>query len=219
MRIIEITGVAGAGKSYILDKLIEDRYVVSDSELMNQYHIGGIYLFYLFLKETNNFKLLQTIFDIAKELNMSLFDRLNFIRNTVKKIGKNRYLSNIEFIDNRVVVIDEGISHIYQNVVTTKTQNNLKILILLNQLISLIDKLPNRVIIVDAHSSTIIRRLKNRGHRRLNSVEEREIEIFVEKSKKNLSVVPKVFKDIKVVINEVGLDLKSLDLIERGGDV
>ncbi len=199
MKIVEITGVAGAGKSHILKELLKNRYTISDEEIIKRYRIREIYLIYLFFKSKNAFKILRVLFKIAKELNMSLYDKLNFIRNSIKKIGKNRYFANINFIDDRVVFVDEGVSHIYQNIVTTKVQNNLKILILLNDFISLIDK-PDEVIIVDASIETIVDRLKKRGHRRLKSVE--EIELFVKNSKKNLSIIEKKFNNTRTIINE-----------------
>lgn len=219
MRIVEITGVAGVGKSYILDMLTKKRYIVSDIELLKKYNVTDIYLLYLFFRYKNFLKILRVILDITKELNMSILDKLNFIRNTIKKIAKNYYLSNIDFIDERVVLVDEGISHIYQNVVTTKTQNNLKILILLKKLISLIDKneIPSKIIVVDAYTPTIIERLKGRGHNRLK--DSNEMEIFVKNSKKNLSVISKNFPNVKMIINENGMDLDNLELIKRAKDV
>ena len=200
MKIIEITGVAGVGKSYILNKLLEKKkYTISDMEIIRRYHITDIYLFYLFFRSENSLKLFRIILDITKELNMSLFDKINFVRNTMKKVGKQRYLSNIDFVDDRVVLVDEGISHIYQNIVTGKTQNNLKILILLNKFISLI-KLPDEVIVIDAPTPLIVERLKERGHKRLRGC--KDIERFVENSKRNLSIIGKKFPKIKTFINK-----------------
>ncbi len=217
MKIIEITGIAGVGKSYILDILTKERYVISDMELIKKYHITDIYLFYLFFKNKNSLDMLRVILDITKELNMSFLDKFNFIRNIIKKIGKNSYLSNIDFIDDRVVLVDEGISHIYQNIVTTKTQNNLKILILVNKLISLIKELPNKVIVVDAYTPTIIERLEERGHKRLKDIS--EIELFVKNSKKNLSVISKIFPNVKMIVNEEGIDLGTVELVKRENNV
>ncbi|MCK4440924.1 MAG: hypothetical protein KAU90_02895 [Sulfurovaceae bacterium] len=200
MKIIEITGVAGVGKSYILNKLLEKKkYTISDMEIIRRYHITDIYLFYLFFRSENSLKLFRIILDITKELNMSLFDKINFVRNTMKKVGKQRYLSHIDFVDDRVVLVDEGISHIYQNIVTGKTQNNLKILILLNKFISLI-KLPDEVIVIDAPTPLIVERLKERGHKRLRGC--KDIERFVENSKRNLSIIGKKFPKIKTFINK-----------------
>jgi len=198
MKTIEITGIAGVGKSYILKNLLNNRGVISDKELIKKYYITDIYLLYKFFRTPNSLQLLKLIIDIAKELNMSILNKINFIRNTIKKIGKQNYFSDIEFIDGRVVLVDEGISHLYQNVVTGKTQNNLKIFILLNKLLSLV-KLPDRVIVVDAPKEVIVERLKERGHKR---VSKRDIEHFVDISKKNLSIVYKRFSNIKTVINK-----------------
>ena len=200
MKIIEITGVAGVGKSYILNKLLEKkRYTISDMEIIKRYHITDIYLFYLFFRSRNSLKLFRIILDITKELNMSIFDKINFVRNTIKKVGKQSYLSNIDFIYDKVVLVDEGISHIYQNIVTGKTQNNLKILILLNKFISLINH-PDEVIVIDAPTPIIVDRLKERGHKRLRGC--KNIERFVENSKRNLSIIDKKFPKIKTFINK-----------------
>jgi len=198
MKTIEITGIAGVGKSYVMKNLLNNRGVISDKELIKRYHITDIYLLYKFFRTPNSLQLLKLIIDISKELNMSILNKINFIRNTIKKIGKQNYFSKIEFVDGRVVLVDEGISHLYQNVVTGKTQNNLKIFILLNKLLSLV-KLPDRVIVVDAPKEVIVERLKERGHKR---VSKHDIEHFVDISKKNLSIVYKRFPNIKTVINK-----------------
>ena len=207
MKIIEITGVAGAGKSHILKTLLKDRYTISDEQIIKRYHIREIYLIYLFFKSKNAFKILKVLFKISKELNMSLYDKFNFLRNSIKKIGKNYYFKSINFIDDRVVFVDEGISHIYQNIVTTKVQNNLKILILLNEFISLIDK-PDEVIIVDAPTKTIVERLKRRGHKRLRDSD--DIELFVKNSKKNLSIIDKKFNKTRTILNEDREEIKDV---------
>ncbi|HHB95374.1 MAG TPA: hypothetical protein ENK88_09565 [Campylobacterales bacterium] len=183
-----------------MNKLLEKKkYTISDMEIINKYHILDIYLVYLFFRTQNSLKLFRIILNITKELNMSLLDKINFIRNTIKKVGKQSYLSNINFVDNRVVLVDEGISHIYQNIVTGKTQNNLKILILINEFISLV-KLPDEVIVIDAPTPIIINRLKERGHKRLSSY--KDIELFVENSKRNISIIGKKFPKIKTFINK-----------------
>lgn len=208
MKIIEITGVSGAGKSHILETLLKDKYRISDEQIIKRYNIREIYLIYLFFKSKNAFAILKILFKIAKELNMPLYEKLNFIRNSIKKIGKNRYFANINFIDDRAVLVDEGISHIYQNIVTTKVQNNLKILILLNEFISLVDK-PDEVIIVDASIKTIVNRLKKRGHKRIKDSD--DIELFVKNSKKNLSIIDKKFNNTKIIFNENGGDIRCIN--------
>ena len=198
-RVIEVTGVAGVGKSHIIDKLIKKRdNILLDTEIVQRYNLTDSYMFYLFFKVDNSFRILILILKIAYELNMRFYDKINFIRNSIKKVAKDYFLRDI-YSENRIVLVDEGISHLYQNIVGVKKQNDLYILLLVDKLISNLT-FSNEILIVNASSQTVIKRLYERGHERLNSLE--EITTFVQKSRQNLSKMKKKFSNIMQIFNE-----------------
>jgi len=58
-RVIEVTGVAGVGKSHIIDKLIKKRdNILLDTEIVQRYNLTDSYMFYLFFKVDNSFRIL-----------------------------------------------------------------------------------------------------------------------------------------------------------------
>jgi len=68
MKIIEITGIAGVGKSYILNRLLKNNNSVSDMELIKN-TISQIYIWYIcFLK----LKTLQNYLELYLILQESL---------------------------------------------------------------------------------------------------------------------------------------------------
>ncbi len=88
-RVIEITGVAGVGKSYIIDKLAkQNRDILLDSELVDRYRLNDIRLLIEFFKIERPLDTLRDTIRLSILLDISLFNKLNFIRNTIKKIGE-----------------------------------------------------------------------------------------------------------------------------------
>ncbi len=202
-RVIEVTGVAGVGKSYIINKLMKKSdNIVLDIEIIDKYNLNDFYLFYLFFKVKNSFKIIKLIIKIAYELNMPLYNRVNFVRNSIKKVAKEYFLTHI-YNEDRIVLVDEGISHLYQNIITTNRQNNPYILSLVNQIISNM-RLSLEVVIVDASSDIIIKRLHQRGHGRVKNLE--EIKTFVKQSKQNLIEMKKRFINSIEISNEKSID-------------
>jgi len=196
-KIIEVTGVAGVGKSFIIERLLQQNpNTIVDSELIKRYKLNDLALFRRFFKLKNSFDNLVTILKISMLLNMGLFDRLNFIRNSIKKLGKYYFLK-YEFDEDRIVLVDEGVSHLYQNVVSPKPQNDRKITQLIDRLLFSINFALD-IIVVDAPFETIYNRLKIRGHKRVNS---RNIVPFIRKSKEQLSKLKRRFPKIVEISN------------------
>jgi dephospho-CoA kinase len=199
MKIYEVTGIAGVGKSHIIEKIVvQQESIVLDVDIVNRYKLRDIYLIYLFFKIDNSFRLFKILLKIALKLNMKLYDKINFIRNSIKKIGKNYFLTYY-YNENNIIIVDEGISHIYQTIITPSKQDDSCILSLVDTLLSMLE-FSHNIIVVDASSKTIYNRLKSRGHNRLKS--ENDINFFIKKSKENLLVMKKQFIDTINIINE-----------------
>jgi thymidylate kinase len=190
MRIIEITGISGVGKSYVLEILRKEQDIILDTEIVKNYLINDIYLFYYFFKNYSSIKNFTLLIKISLELNMTIYYKLNFIRNSIKQIGKN-YLFYSKYKDDKTILVDEGISHLYQNIATPKEQNESYIFKLLDELMSNLN-FSNEIIIVEASSKTVYNRLKNRGHKRIKNNKE-EIALFIENSKKSIEEMKKKF--------------------------
>lgn len=201
MRVVEVTGIAGVGKSYIISQLNQSKEIILDSTVMQEHHLNDVKLGLFFFKSKNSFKMLKIIVQIAIGLRRGLFHKVNFIRNSIKKIGKNYFL--IHDKKNHLILVDEGISHLYQNVIACN-QNDTKSIQLIDRLVSL-SNFSNRVVIVDAPQEVIFKRLKNRGHKRL----ERDDEIlqFIKNSKINLEMIKNHFKEVITIQNETNIDL------------
>ena len=190
MKIIEVTGISGVGKSYTLDMLKEKKNAVLDTDIVNDYRINDVHLFYYFFKNRFSIRSFKLIVEIALTLNMTLYYRLNFIRNSIKQIGKN-YFFICRYKGDKVILVDEGISHLYQNIVIPNNQNESYIFNLLDKLMSNLN-FSNEIIIVEASSKMIFNRLKNRGHKRINDKEE-EIQLFIKNSQNAIREMKKKF--------------------------
>ena len=155
MRIIEVTGIAGVGKSYIINIISKNKNLVLDTHLIEKYHLNDIKLTICFFKNKNSLLILKYIFKISFLLNRNIFHKFNFIRNSIKKVGKNYFLKNkLQDHEKKIILIDEGIIHLYQNVIPYKQNNKKIILNLINEIVTL-SHFSNRIILIDS-ADTII---------------------------------------------------------------
>jgi len=191
MKIIEITGIAGVGKSYIITLLSKREKYLLDKDIVNQYKLHDFKLLIYFFKNKKSLYIFNDIIKIAFLLKIPFFNKLNFIRNSIKKFGKNYFITQcLETQEECILIIDEGVSHLYQNVVSHRKQNS-------EQLCQLVDKIieyaeiKHQIVIVTAEDTTIYHRLQRRGHKRIKS--EQEIENFIEMSKRNINALYKKF--------------------------
>ena len=203
MRVVEVTGIAGVGKSYIINQLNQNKEIILDSTVMQQHHLNDIKLGFFFFKSQNSLEMLKIIVQIAMGLKRGIFHKVNFIRNSMKKIGKNYFL--IHDKKNQLILVDEGISHLYQNIIACN-QNDKESIRLIDRLL-LLSNFSNRVVVVDAPQEVIFERLKNRGHKRLEKND--EIWQFIKNSKINLEMIKNHFKGVITIQNETNIDLTS----------
>ena len=201
MKIVEVTGIAGVGKSYVINLLAKEENFIFANEIIKQYKLNDFKLLIYFFKNKNSFHILNVIIKLAQLLNIPLFHKINFIRNSIKKFGKNHFITSyLEEDDNVTIIIDEGISHLYQNVVSHTKQDNKKIRELVDTLIEY-SKIEHQVVIITAENNIVFERLHSRGHRRITS--ETEITHFIEMGKENIKALNKKFyKTIQIENNQ-----------------
>jgi len=197
-RIIEITGVAGVGKSFIIKRLLNQNPATKlDSEIIREYNLNDLCLFLLFFKSQKSFDNLINILKLSIIIDgMGLFDRLNFIRNSIKKIGKYYFLK-YEYDEKRIVLVDEGVSHLYQNVISPNSHNSKKVVRIIDRIIFNLN-FSWDILVVDAPFETIYERLKRRGHKR---VKPNELISFIKKSKEQITRLKRRFPNIIEIEN------------------
>ncbi len=196
-RVIEITGVAGVGKSFIINRLVkQNSNIILDKDIIKRYRLNDLKLFILFFKNKRALSNLINIVRVSSLLKMSLFDRVNFIRNSIKKIGKDYFL-RYRFREDNIVLVDEGISHLYQNIISPEKEEYKDIIRILDKIIFAL-KPSYSIIVVDAPSKTIIKRLRDRGHKRITPD---KIERFVLKSKEHISILKSRFPKTLTITN------------------
>jgi dephospho-CoA kinase len=187
MKIVEVTGIAGVGKSYVIALLAKKDNFFLDSDIIKKYNLNDFKLLIYFFKNKKSLYIFHAIIKIAFLLQVPLFNKINFIRNSIKKFGKNYFISAYLPKKNELtIVVDEGISHLYQNVVSHKKQNNQKLCKLIDELIEK-SNVYHDIIMVTAKDQDVFERLKLRGHKRIKS--EIEIDAFIETGKDNIEVL------------------------------
>jgi len=222
--IVELTGIPGAGKSTVIQSLIDSmdntKYIFDVRKyILDQYkiHLDKTYL-YDFILLLNILKLkkedLRIIRDSAKIVldgNNKLFHKINILRNIIKKFIIYRYIQNKE----EVFFIDEGITHIAFNIFVDidKKIDDEEIKRFLKTLPK-IDKL----IIIDAEDSDLLDRVIKRGkegHRRINFDSDEDIKLFMKQSRIVLNVIKRELKGY--IYMNVDRKIKTKEIIKNIG--
>ena len=207
MRIIEITGIAGVGKSYIIELLAEREKTLLDKEIIKVYRLNDFKLLIYFFKNKKSLDILSLSIRIALSLRISLFHKINFIRNTMKKFGKNYFITQrLKREVDETIIIDEGISHLYQNIITQDRSNQDELLKLVNQVIDLAD-ISHTIIIIKAKKRTVFERLKSRGHKRITT--EEDIRPFIKMGRHHIKVLKSHFENTITIKNNTTTNLEN----------
>jgi len=100
-------------------------------------------------------------------LQAGIFNKLNLIRNVIKKISMYFYI--LRTAEKGVYVFDEGLIHCLQNVLVDDSSgvNTMNLQDLLSGI-----PLPDKVIVVSVEHDIALERLSKRGHRRINITSE-----------------------------------------------
>jgi len=197
-KIIEITGVAGVGKSFTIEQLLKQNpNTLLDTQIIKKYNLNDISLLFLFFKSNRSFKNLLNILKLSTLVkNMGLFNRLNLIRNSIKKIGKDYFL-RYKFKEDKIILVDEGISHLYQNIISPRGKNSKKAIRVVDKIISNIN-FSSDIIVVDAPFEIIYKRLKSRGHKR---VPKDKLAPFIKNSKEQIVRLKRRFPKVVEILN------------------
>ncbi|PNX53411.1 MAG: hypothetical protein BV458_04625 [Thermoplasmata archaeon M9B2D] len=200
--IIELTGIPGAGKSTVIEKLkntLQSRglvfdlqaYVLERSLLPVRGKTAYELLLYkhIFLLKSTDWKLLKNLFSVVSSSNNSLFHKINIVRNTLKKLIIYRYLKDRE----EIFLIDEGVTHIPFTafVDVGKKISGEKVERFLRGIPPV-----DHLLVVDAPDDLLLERVVARGakgHRRINFTSKEDIAEFMQQSRRVLEYMKKYF--------------------------
>ncbi len=156
MTTSEITGQPCSGKSTYIDKVLLS---CKDPESSSDAIIQKIYFFFYGFIYLENSRI-KTILKWSLKENASILFRLNIFRNAIAKFGvfNKKYL--IKLKNNHNFFLDEGISHLPFLFLETDTRTVVEFIF--NELQQV-----NVLFLKSPGSEKIKKRLKDRGHKRL----------------------------------------------------
>lgn len=186
-RIIEIAGVVSGGKTTIAKKLLKQENVVEIEQLLPFWSIikfirPGLVrnlLIEFFFVTFFNYKLLSKIKHLETYLNYKLgfINKINFKRSIVRKVGFCVMLLKSKWaIDDKDILIDEGLFQIIQNIID-KTNTSIK-----NEHIFELGYKPDLLILVTGSVKTILTRCQSRDDltRRFRALQAVDLENIIQ---------------------------------------
>ncbi|PNX52068.1 MAG: hypothetical protein BV458_10680 [Thermoplasmata archaeon M9B2D] len=200
--IIELTGVPGAGKSTVLEKLKKSKetqgtifdiqkYVLERSilPLKGKAAYELALLSHIFLLTSADRRLLKNVFSLVRNSSNSLFHKANILRNTLKKLIIYRYIADRE----ERFLIDEGVSHIPFTVFVDigRTISGEKVEAFMRELPPV-----DLLLVVDAPDDVLLDRViarGSKGHRRINFDSHEDVVAFMQQSRKVVEYVKRHF--------------------------
>lgn len=199
LKIIEITGMPCCGKTTIINEIKDDLdhsvIIYSDrlilSLVLKQYMpsslieiISKIFLLVYLLRHIMTYwAIIKNILPYIYRMKNSFYEKLYLFVNILVKLArydfvKNKYKNKFK---NKIVLFDEGLSHIVFNLID---YNNFNAINIDSILITMSDMLKYvNLIILDENRDVILSRLKNRGHKRIVTYSFNEINNFFECNK------------------------------------
>jgi len=223
--MVELTGIPGAGKSTVLQRLkllhesesfIFDiqNYMLRRTFLPLKGKVGYELLLFsrMFLLKSEDWYLLKYVLGLIKKSGNSFLHKINILRNTCKKLIIYRYVKERD----EVFFIDEGVAHIpftiFVDITTDINCDELKVL--LSQIPSV-----EALLTIDAPDNILLKRVLERGkkgHRRIDFDSMENMESFMQQSREVLNYIQSHFSgynyqniekdiDTKKIINELGL--------------
>lgn len=216
--IIEVSGIPGVGKSTVIKELIlrsNDKNLIFNFEEFilnkriikcNNILLFDIYIFSKFyLLKKKDILILKKSLQYIKKSDNTFFNKLNIIRNIVKKIIIYRYTIN----HKRTFVLDESVSHILFNLFVDNEKKYDKNII--EDFLKILPS-PNKILVIDAPDEVIKTRIIDRGlrgHRRIDFNNLIRFNNFMNQSR----IVIETIKESKKVIvynNDKQLNVKEI---------
>ncbi|MCF6158844.1 MAG: hypothetical protein E3K32_09790 [wastewater metagenome] len=193
--IIEITGEPGVGKTTVLreiyDKIKSKPILFSDDLVLKHFKLNfiapvflrriltDILLFLMFLPHFKKYKaLLFSTIKGLKDTNESKRFKMNILRNTILKFGRFEFIS--KYFTQKIVLVDEGISHIPFNLIDYTGRRNIDPESIFTPLATVVSQI--KVIILHQKLINISHRLARRGHKRIKQGKDYSLEQFLHRN-------------------------------------
>ena len=160
--LVELTGFPCSGKSFIIANSSYNSMILRKYRgIFRTLKLGFLSLFYFI-----NNELLRDIYYLIIIDNYSFYEKIKLVLNITEKYYYHNRFKNI----NKTIIIDEGVTHILFNILCT---DNLKVWnsFVKKDIFHRLPK-PDMLILVKTDKQTQKDRLKKRGHKRLNDLDQ-----------------------------------------------
>lgn len=185
--IIEITGSPGVGKSTIISQYYKqaehEAIFFSDDLILEHFMLGtvahrcfskfmaDVLLILIFLRHFNKYKkFILYVKDTMRLTSETTYVKINVIRNVLLKIARFEFIR--KQLSDRIVIVDEGISHIPFNLINyADDKYGAEAKTKLESILAMVEsqlKMINVIIIVRKQCD-VLDAVLTRGHKRINS--------------------------------------------------
>jgi len=168
--LIEFIGCTGSGKSVLSEKVFN--LLINKGNKPKLLHIGGNFKYDIYTIPWSinyfiyNIKLIRLVVRMLSKPTITVYNRINLLRNFVKKVGTNQ-LVRFKYND-RLIILDEGTIHSVHNIFVHDNYsfNDNNIL----EFVELIPK-PDIIVYIKTPEEILIAETIKRGHRRIDKKE------------------------------------------------
>ena len=134
MKIIEITGQPYSGKTYLFDNLqkkLTHNNIIFYNKKRRLFYRLLFFIFNFYKIKKSDFILIKNSISIINTNNHSLYWKILLIINIYEKIINYRYLKRKYIDTKKIIIVDEGLTHIPYNLTDYNKFNKKKLLSIL----------------------------------------------------------------------------------------